>query len=312
MARMIPDHLRPDTKSNAEKLLYHAFQRQLPDGIVVFHHVPWQQPNLRRGARDGEADFVIADPRQGILIIEVKGGAVRYEGREGRWYSGVHAIDDPFEQAVTSKYSLLNFLKEQSFWRNRWITMGHAVSFPDAVVNQTWLRPDAPRTIVLDRTQVNDVHTWVRQLFQHWRGQEARDGAPEAAGVENLVSLLSPSIDFRPLLGTTIIDEAQELLRLSEKQFQLLDFLGRHRQAAITGCAGSGKTVLAVEKARRLSRQGFKVLLTCFNRNLAYFLQESLQDEQGLHVAHFHGLCSDLAHQAGLLCRENRPSGLPH
>src|SRR5690242_11916539 len=119
MARMIPEQLRADTKSNAEKALYRAFQQQLPADTVVFHQVPWQLINPRNGARDGEADFVIADPKWGMLIIEVKGGAVRYEGHEDQWYSGIYHIKDPFQQATGSKYSLLAFLKEQAFWRHR-------------------------------------------------------------------------------------------------------------------------------------------------------------------------------------------------
>jgi superfamily I DNA/RNA helicase len=98
-----------------------------------------------------------------------------------------------------------------------------------------------------------------------------------------------------------ITEEAEELVRLTEEQFWVLDFLGRHRRAAICGCAGSGKTLLAAEKARRLIRQGFHVLLTCFNRYLAEFLKASLVPNDGLHVAHFHGLCTEWARRAGIL-----------
>lgn len=303
MARMIPDHLREDTKSNAEKALYRAFEQQLPDSMVVFHQVPWQLINPRDGARDGEADFVVVDPDRGMLIIEVKGGAVRYEGREAQWYSGIHRIKDPFAQGQGSKYSLLAFLKEQSFWKHRYVTMGHAVAFPDAVVTQHWLRPDAPRAIVLDKTQMGHVDEWIHELFDHYAGQGHRGDPIGAVGVEHLIRLFSPSLTIKPLLGLTIEDEAEEMLKLSEAQYKVLDLLRRQRQAAIAGCAGSGKTVLAIEKARRLSQQGFQVLVTCFNRNLAAFLRASLTDDRGIHVAHFHGLCSEFAREAGILPR---------
>ena len=44
----------------------------------------------------------------------------------------------------------------------------------------------------------------------------------------------------------------------------MLDMLGRQTRVAIGGCAGSGKTFLAAEKARRLTKQGFSVLVLRF------------------------------------------------
>lgn len=300
MVRMIPDRLRADTKSHAEQTLYQAFGEQLLAPFVVFHQVPWQHRDLRSGARDGEADFVIAHPDLGILILEVKGGQIQYDGASDRWFSNQHEINDPFRQARESKHSLLSFLKERSFWRNRWITIGDAVAFPDVVVPQGMLRPDAHRACVLDKTDLNDLSGWVQHAFTHFAGQDATRGAPSRQGIDDLRQLLSPSLDLRPLLGVAIAEESQEFIRLTENQFRLLRFIGRERQAAISGCAGSGKTLLAVEKARRLSQQGLKVLLTCYNVNLAEFLRAELSDHPNIHVAHFHGLCEDLARQASI------------
>ena len=57
--------------------------------------------------------------------------------------------------------------------------------------------------------------------------------------------------------------------RLTAEQSQVLDFLKRERQVNISGCAGSGKTLVAVETANRLDREGFKVLILCHNPYLA-------------------------------------------
>lgn len=306
MARMIPDHLRPDTKSHAEQTLYKAFRDQLPDPFVVFHGVPWQHRDLRSGARDGEADFIVAHPDLGILVIEVKGGQIRYEGSSDRWFSNQHEINDPFRQARESKHSLLSFLRERPYWRNRWTTIGDAVAFPDVVVPQGLLRPDAHRVCVLDKTDLGDLPGWMQRVFAHFIGQDATKGSPARHGIDDLIQLLSPSLDLRPLLGVAIKEESQEFIRLTENQFRLLRFIARERQAAVSGCAGSGKTLLAVEKARRLGRQGLKVLLTCYNVNLAEFLKEELSEEPNVHVAHFHGLCEELGRRAGLAIRGKR------
>src|SRR5262249_40697943 len=95
------------------------------------------------------------------------------------------------------------------------------------------------------------------------------------------------------------VNEADEaIIRLSEQQFTILDYMRSHRRVAVSGCAGSGKTVLAVAKAKELAAQGFRVLLTCFNRALAAHLEEVVEGVTGLEVRSFHQLCRRLATEA--------------
>lgn len=299
MARMFPERLHIETRSNAERTLYNAFQSQLTNSYVVFHSVAWLARDTRNGARDGEADFVICHPTKGLVVLEVKGGAIRYDGVIGQWYSGSYTIKDPFEQAKGNKYSLLQKLKDLPYWRSRRINIGHAVAFPDVVV-KGGLRLDAPREIVLDLTDLQSLTNWLDSLFAYWDSQTGFVSDIERTGVEELVRLLSPCWQLHSPLAAAFQEEERELVRLTEQQFQLLDFLAGHRRVAIAGCAGSGKTMLAVEQAARLARQGFRVLLTCFNRNLALFLRSQSNLPQSVTVSHFHELCSHMMQQAGL------------
>ena len=77
--------------------------------------------------------------------------------------------------------------------------------------------------------------------------------------------------------------------------------LASQRRALILGVAGSGKTLLAAEKARRLARQGFEVLLTCFNRPLAEHLAATIGQREGITVSTFHRLSEQLGMEAGLI-----------
>ncbi len=60
---------------------------------------------------------------------------------------------------------------------------------------------------------------------------------------------------------------------MTNQQSAILEFLGEQPTAAIHGPAGTGKTLLAVEKARSLSRSGHNTLYLCLNE----FLLESLR-----------------------------------
>ncbi|MBN1247673.1 MAG: NERD domain-containing protein [Anaerolineae bacterium] len=298
MAHMYPDPINPDTRSRAEIRLYEAFRDQLPNDFAVFHSVAWQVRDTTGGVRDGEADFCLAHSDTGILIIEVKGGGIHYDGQRGQWYSNQFEIKDPFQQGRTAKYSLLEKLKEQPYWSNRWTTIGYAVAFPDVVIKDD-LRLDAPRELILDASDIADVHAWVNRATAYLRGQRPDDAPLGRYGVEELVALLSPTWDLHLSLSVEIEEEHREMVRLTEQQFAMLDFLARQRRAAISGCAGSGKTTLAYEKARRLADQGFDVLLTCFNKALAEYLVAE-NPHRNLQIAHFHRFADEFVHKAGI------------
>ena len=299
MAHIYPKRLNPDTKSEAERRLYERFARDLPDDYTVFHSVRWLVRDSRSGARDGEADFVLAHPQRGILLLEAKGGLIRYDGVLGQWYSNNIEIADPFAQAERNKYSLLEMLRTSLRLRDRRIAIGHAVAFPDCVVERD-VRPDAPRQVILDACDVPRIGQWVERAFAFYAPTGAQHTGLGPEGVRALIDILSPSVELRRPLGMAIAGEAEAIIRLTEEQFQVLSLLRHQRRAAICGCAGSGKTMLATEQARRLSEQGFRVLLTCFNAPLADSLRAQRPAGATYDVVHFHGLCREMATRAGL------------
>ena len=68
------------TESSAERRLYEGFLEQLDDSYVVYHSVDWVMAP-RPGAphthpEQGEADFVIVHPDDGVLALEAKGGTL--------------------------------------------------------------------------------------------------------------------------------------------------------------------------------------------------------------------------------------------
>ncbi len=103
-----------------------------------------------------------------------------------------------------------------------------------------------------------------------------------------------------PLAAGVASAEAQ-IVTLTERQFTILDMLNAQRRAVILGVAGSGKTLLAAEKARRLAAQGFEVLLTCFNRPLAEYLAATIGRLDRVTVSTFHRLAEKFGQEAGLI-----------
>ena len=82
MAIFIPS-IKPEDFNNSygEMKVYEAL-RSLNDQYTVFYSLSWVGINEKRTI--GEADFVIAHPSKGILVIEVKSGEIEYKGRRVR------------------------------------------------------------------------------------------------------------------------------------------------------------------------------------------------------------------------------------
>jgi superfamily I DNA and RNA helicase len=64
--------------------------------------------------------------------------------------------------------------------------------------------------------------------------------------------------------------------RFTKEQLEILAHIHRNRWSLIAGCTGCGKTVLALETAQRLERDGQKVLILCYSPFLAKSLRARL------------------------------------
>lgn len=305
MAQMFPEDYRedPDSPSPAERKLFKALRDQLPDSCTVFHSRTWHALNDQGAARDGEADFVIAHPDLGILVLEAKSGGVEYDAKKGAWHAvglGGHRgreIDSPVKQGARNKGTLVRLLTSLPAGRDRWWSAGWAVAFPDITFDQ----PVAglPEALVLDRRSLNDLEAWLEAALRHWH-EPGRHKPLGAEGLAVLTALLAGSKKLEPVTGAQLADIDAELLTLTERQYQVLDSLHDTPRALICGCAGSGKTLLAVEKCRRLATQGHRVLYVCFNIMLAEHVREALAGFPTATVRHFHGLCEEWAKRARL------------
>lgn len=298
----LPEHILSDPRRAAERAVFEALT-QLPDSFNVYYSVAWLSRRLTGGAQDGEADFVVAHSELGVLILEVKGGSIAYDAATNQWSSvnrngEVFHIKDPAAQARTNKYALLQKLQDMPGWSPEWLTIGHAVVFPDTIVSNVQLRPDLPKEIILDGSSLTEIEQAIRRVFAFFHQADGRTGRPGADRLQVLNELLAKSFNLRTPLGIELTYQDERLIELTEQQMQVLDMLSFQRRATICGCAGSGKTMLAMEKARRLAAEGFDVLLTCFNVQLAEHLTSRAPDS--VSVFHFHGLCEYLIKEAGI------------
>ncbi len=302
MARMIPPVPALETP-DSERHVYERFQSVLPDSWTVIHSQRFLLP-MRGGKREerlhreGELDFLVLDPLRGAIGLEVKGGGVRRTA-DGWWSTDRHGeenrIKDPGAQVSRGVHAIRRYLDDAPGFGGNGLRcrFGWGVVLPDMECPFD-LGPDLPRDVILDRGDFVRLRKAVDRVFARWVG----DGQPlSEAGADAFVAALVERYPPASRLALQFKEENQELLRLTEEQMRLLDSLAAHDRAAIAGAAGTGKTVLAMEKARRLALGGQRVLLLCFNMPLA---GELAAGADGFEVETFHAFCRRLALRAGL------------
>lgn len=302
MTTMIPDLSEAqlnDLPSKAEAKVYRALRDKLPQEYVVFFQVGWILQREEEQAKDGETDFLVCHPDHGYLCIEVKGGGVGFDATTGDWFSvdrhqQKHPINNPISQALKAKYSIRSKLNEHPRWRGLAlgnVLRGHAVFFPDVGDTNALSRPDMPALLIGSSSTLKDPKKWIDDAFTYW-GNNAGSLTPIGRrGIDVIREVFARSFIVAPLVSSRLADQEERRLILTKDQLRVLDFLRSHRRVAVSGGAGTGKTVLALEKARRLASEGFKTLLTCYNRQLADHLSSLCSGMTNLDVMSFHQLC---------------------
>lgn len=303
MPRMLPALTESDlllVKSRAERQFYEACRDQLPTEWMVMFSTPWVGTTPTGRKHDGEADFILFVPGLGMLVVEVKGGGVTYDPGTGQWKSvdrnGLrHVIKDPFRQATSEKHQLIKILLNDARWRRAHpgrLLAGHAVFLADLERPEAAASPESPSAIIGGRAHLVRLESWVDSVLRFWEGTDSSWEPLTGGGMIAAEQVLHGRIDARPLLSAHLAAEEEVRVELTLQQSRILRGIGARRRAAICGGAGTGKTLLAMEKARQLAASGNETLLLCYNRLLGDYLKTACKDVDHLFPMTYHQLCS--------------------
>ena len=296
--RLIPPTIAESTQSGGEKAVFDALAaasavRPLKGAPAAPDTASWTvlhsfdiADHRRRLA--GEIDFLCLVPGKGVLVVEVKGcHSLRRHG--GDWYYGHNDEPDrrgPFRQASDAMHSLRRRLARLHpeldgipFWS--------AVCFPFIDFAET--SPEWHSWQVIDRRalQAQPIARLIegvldqarKRLAEHragWYRPERRE--PTSAQCDALVAILRPDFEFFESPKSRRLRLDEEIRHYTEEQFEALEAIDANPRLVFDGPAGTGKTLIAIEAARRAVSRGRRVLLLCFNRPLGRWLQDETVD----------------------------------
>lgn len=290
MVTFIPPYMGEEIKSNAERKMYDVLQELNLKNACVLHSLGLPR---HRSKIYGEIDFVVVCER-GVACLEIKGG--RVECRDGQWTFidryGTERVkpEGPFAQVTGNMFSLRDILKKR-FEGNphmKNILMASGVVFPDITFHSD--SQEIIPEIIYDRT-TEDISEYMNQVFDYWQQRQHREPSKlSPSDIREVVQFLRADFCFIPSLNDRLEQVEQKLVRLTKEQAQLMQALGMNDHLIVEGGAGTGKTLLAAEFARRQLEQGARVLYLTYNKNLAHHVMRSLPETDQLKVVNIHAL----------------------
>lgn len=307
MARFLPPIDPEAMEFGSEADLARAMQQQLGEGYLVMHSLPWVFPardDIDAAAREGEADFLVLHRHYGLLIIEVKGGEITLKGRS--WYrhirAGLKEIKDPVKQARRSLWALkkrIEIICGRSVADQTIISV--AIAFPHCLFKDS-PPADLPADAILTMDDLAAIEPAILRAYKAGGGGKRELSVQEFDAVRRA---LAPEFRVYEPLRVSVDAAGETLARLTRQQLQVLRGFDANARAVIEGVAGSGKTLLAMQRARSLAKTHDAVLFTCFNAELAKWIREEMASdlvENGgkIAVQNFHRLASGLCKQAGV------------
>lgn len=273
--RMIPASPHK-TESRAEKRIFDVLRNAFNDAdsknFTAFHSL-----NLTRHARKrfGEIDFLIVSPF-GIYVLEVKGGRVSCE--DGVWYYTNKnnernvSYEGPFKQAESALHGLLKKAEEKlpaSIIEE--FSIGYGVILPDCRLGVSGAEWD-PQIICQDGAH-HDIERWLKGLFKYWRSKDFKERYASAESIKLFNQFLRPHFEAVIPLHSRKEVANEEIKQLTESQMDFVDSIEINDRVVCTGGAGTGKTFMAIELARRWTADDSQVILVCRSPWLKNFLK---------------------------------------
>ncbi len=305
VARFIPSINLAEISNSSERKVADALSAHLSDHVNIMHSFNWVQKQQARPLSEGECDFIIIDPKNGLLFIEVKGGILGFDPQTEEWWrlssreTKMPLNKDPFKQVQNNMYTIVDLIRQNLDIDTPNFTYGYAVVFPDGVF-QGQIPPGITRTQILDAVDLGRLDKRLGSVFKLFQRKSAKQLTREE--IRKIESALFPKFDIVPVLWRVVEEQEQRLHRLTEEQKSVLSMLENHTSASIQGGAGTGKTLLALAKAQQAAQAGMRTLLLCYNRPLRDWLHKTAESDfdNELTIKTYHELVHDYCKAADL------------
>jgi len=289
MATLYPQQFPKAPNPDDPEFVAYQYLKTLPDNYTIFYSKKFKGTGSWK--EEGEVDFVIFDGSQTLLCMEVKGGRISYDGEEDCWRQNDKLLaPQPDQQAADGMRAILKFLEREG----KDLNFGWVLGFPDCSMPEDFQSPSRiPKHVIIDQEGFRNIQLSLSRAEKYYKQNYDKPGIPRIAA-KSLVSRLTRSVEFISKVGVRVARDSQQLIQVTEEQYRVLEDLEINRKIAVRGFAGTGKTILATEFAKRLAARSHRTLLLFFNRTIANTVRRSFDRDSPVDCKTFFGLAREM------------------
>lgn len=288
MATLIPDLEDDVTVADAAELRFARHLQALPDDCLCWHRAPI-------GAGQRHPDFILLHPSRGLLILEVEDWTAGQLCDATALYVQLTAdgtmrrFPNPVHQARVYAHTIMRVLEKD---RQSSPSCGHGAVLANisrSELQRLAFANNLNPTRILCKEDLLDPQALQQRLWSLAPPQVSH--SLSSGQIAHIRHALFPASRIKKVRRT-------ERLTLDVQQEGVARRIGNgHR--VVHGVAGSGKTLLLVQKSRELAQSCDKpVLVLCASTVLAGRLEEQIGDLQDrVIVRDFQGWCLDQLRQ---------------
>jgi len=302
-AHMYPPELKGEVQKG-EKKVFESLKKNLTND----YHVIYSRHKIKieNGfMRENEGDFIIYNRKKGIIVLEVKDSCFSYDNERGCWVldnkfdeygrKKIMPHQGPWVQAEIEKSELYKTIKYNPatsyICKNNKCKILFGVWLLQASTKtniSSWPGDSAPEITLFAEDLINPLSKIenifniriTTPVYKDRNTGEIKDG-------KEIINILDDN-DEKNLFDNIFFPKANIIsknsydsvlnelntIQLLKEQTIVLDFTDQNQTVAINGAAGTGKTLVAVEKAKRLAKEGDRILFLCFNNPLKEYLEK--------------------------------------
>jgi hypothetical protein len=267
------------TESFAEKKVFDKLRESFINNplYLAFHSL---NLTTHERKRFGEADFVIVC-EYGLFVLEVKGGGV--SSQDGKWYTiNKHGEESklkesPFRQAEGALHAINNKIKNSNKFPRLTLPIGFGVIFPDIEWRQQSSEWDLHT--VCDVKNLRNFENWLKKFFNYWHSKQGNNIKLSKEDIVSLKQSLRPDFELVEPLHVKLANTEKAAVKLTNDQYMYLDIVAANKRVLCSGGAGTGKTFLAAELARRMASNDKIIGFICKSNWLKRYLETRIQNE---------------------------------
>lgn len=255
----------PIFESKGEKKFYSALLKAMNknDFLICGYGFDGIRPMI-------DIDFLLIRPNSGALVIELKGGTVKFDEKINDW---LQRKTIGWKRLRLSKqlndeyFSFIRLVKKMPGIPPEFI-IKKAIAFPDQVINDSKSK-EIPRAIIIDAVDLRNLNNRLGEFLPF--------SSPNGLGNETLDIILENLLPVDSTadkdFGLRLFAYLELIKEQTDSKLALLNQLGRNDKIQFIGAAGTGKTWMAMDLAKKWSDQNLKVGILVTQNSLAHHIR---------------------------------------